>query len=172
MAAKKFAIVLVEGETEKALFKDFKSIYGYPIKKIVIVNLWNVGIKKFMPSLTEVNDIIITFDTDRIENLERFKENINLLLAKKHNIHLFQQIENFEDELAKACGLSNRALYSSFCPKIVSSDNFKNEFIALHNRLVKLDGINLNKTSLWSRGLIPQLNAYTQQQSSHDKYFI
>ncbi|GEM_PF-6231181 len=33
MAAKKFAIVLVEGETEKALFKDFKSIYGYPIKK-------------------------------------------------------------------------------------------------------------------------------------------
>lgn len=45
MAAKKFAIVLVEGETEKALFKDFKSIYGYPIKKIVIVNLWNVGIK-------------------------------------------------------------------------------------------------------------------------------
>ncbi|HHG2470636.1 TPA: hypothetical protein ACPVGV_003374 [Escherichia coli] len=44
MAVKKFAIILVEGDTEKALFQDFKTLLGYPIKKIVIANLWNVNI--------------------------------------------------------------------------------------------------------------------------------
>ncbi|HFF8551740.1 TPA: hypothetical protein ACGEYE_000461 [Klebsiella variicola] len=171
MATKKFAIVLVEGETEKALFRDFKTSLGYPIKKIVIANLWNVSIKKIMPALTEISEIVVVFDTDRIENIERFKTNISLLKAKKHTIYLFQQTRNFEDEIAKACNINNRDLYSSFCSKIVSSDNFKNEFIALHNRMPKLDGLNINKSLLWSRGLIPQLNDYSSHTSSHDAYF-
>ncbi|WP_416054191.1 TOPRIM nucleotidyl transferase/hydrolase domain-containing protein, partial [Escherichia coli] len=100
MAVKKFAIILVEGDTEKALFQDFKTLLGYPIKKIVIANLWNVNINKYMPALTENSEIIVVFDTDRIENLDRFKNNLNLLKAKKHTIHLFQQTSNFEDELA------------------------------------------------------------------------
>ena len=172
MAVKKFAIILVEGDTEKALFQDFKTLLGYPIKKIVIANLWNVNINKYMPALTENSEIIVVFDTDRIENLDRFKNNLNLLKAKKHTIHLFQQTSNFEDELANACGVSNRKLYSCFCPKIISADNFKNEFIALRNRMMKLDGLGLNKTLLWSRGIIPQSRDYNFHVSSHDDYFL
>lgn len=171
MTAKKFAIILVEGETEKALFNDFKTLLGYPIKKIVIANLWNVSIKKLMPSLTEKSDILVVYDTDRIQNIDRFKENINLLKSKKHVIHLFQQTDNFEGELAFACGISNHRLYSCFCPKIISADNFKSEFIALRNRLTKLDSLNMNKTLLWNRGLIPQLAEFNPHNSSHSIYF-
>lgn len=34
MSVKKFAIVFVEGDTEKAMFNDFKTLHGYPIKKL------------------------------------------------------------------------------------------------------------------------------------------
>jgi hypothetical protein len=171
MALQKFAIVLVEGETEKALFNDLKSILKYPIKRIIKANLWNNEIKKVTPLLTEASDILVVFDTDKIENIERFQENLKILKAKKHTVYLLQQLENFEEEICYASRLSPRKLYGHFCTKIISSDNFKNEFNAQDNRLKKLDDIGLNKGKLWERDLIKLLNNYTKQHSSHDKYF-
>ncbi|MBJ9836135.1 hypothetical protein [Citrobacter portucalensis] len=171
MAAKKYAIVFVEGETEKAMFNDFKTLHGYPIKKIVIANLWHVSINRLLPALTEKSEILIVFDTDRLENIDRFKANLKLLKSKKHSIHLFQQNDNFEKELAHACSITPRRLYSAFCPKIVSSDNFKNEFIALRNRMARLENLNINKDLLWERDLIIQINEFRQHHSSHRKYF-
>lgn len=171
MSVKKFAIVFVEGDTEKAMFNDFKTLHGYPIKKIVIANLWHVNINKLLPMITEKSEIIITFDTDRLENIDRFKANIRLLKSKKHKIYLFQQNKNFEEELAHACSIPTRRLYSAFCPKIVSADNFKNEFIWLRNRMAKLESLNINKNLLWSRDLIVQISEYNDHHSSHQKYF-
>jgi len=171
MSLKKYAIVLVEGETEKFLFNDLKAILKYPIKRVIKVNLWNDDIKKIVPSFTEPSDILIVFDTDRIENIQRFKDNLNLLKAKKHTIHLFQQISNFEEELSYASSITIRRLLNHFCTKIVSLDNFKGEFNAQSNRLNKLEDIGLDKNKLWERNLIVQLNTYSDRHSSHNKYF-
>lgn len=171
MAAKNFAIVFVEGETEKAMFNDFKTLHGYSIKKIVIANLWHVNINKLLPALTEKSEILVVFDIDRLENIDRFKTNIKLLKSKKHSIYLFQQNKNFEDELARACKLTARKLYSAFCPKIVSADNFKNEFIGLRNRMAKLESLNIDKNALWDKDLIAQISEYNDLHSSHRKYF-
>jgi len=172
MRLKKYAIALVEGETEKYLLNDFKTQLKYPIKRIIKVNLWNNDIKKIVPSFTEKSDILIIFDTDRIENIQHFKDNLNLLKAKKHTIFLLQQKDNFEEEEAYASSVSIRKLLTHFCSKIVSLDNFKNEFNAQLNRLQKLEGLGLNKRKLWERNLIDQLNNFNEQHSSHEKYFM
>ena len=172
MNLKKYAIALVEGETEKYLLNDFKNQLKYPIKRIIKVNLWNNEIKKIIPSFTEKCEILIVFDTDRTENIQRFKDNLNLLKAKKHTIFLLQQKSNFEEEIAYASSITTRRLLAHFCPKIISLDNFKNEFNAQSNRLQKLEGLGLNKRKLWERSLIAQLNSYNEEHSSHDKYFL
>lgn len=172
MTLKKFAIILVEGETEKALLNDFKTILKYPIKRIVKVNVWNSDLKKITPSFTEPSDILVVFDTDRIENIKRFTENIKLLQSKKHKVFLLQQIDNFEAEICHASSIKKQKLLKTFCPKIVSLENFKNEFNAQQNRLKKLDEIGLNKNKLWERELIAQLNIFNERHSSHEKYFI
>lgn len=172
MSLKKYAIALVEGETEKYLLNDFKSLLKYPIKRVIKVNLWNNDIKKIVPSFTESSDILIIFDTDRTENIQRFKENLNLLESKKHTIFLLQQNDNFEEEIAYASSTTTRRLLTHFCPKIVSLDNFKNEFNAQANRLQKLDALGMNKNKLWERNLIAQLDNFNKQHSSHEKYFI
>ncbi|WP_449553451.1 hypothetical protein [Lelliottia amnigena] len=171
MALKKFATVLVEGETEKAMFNDFKTILKYPIRRVIKANLWNNEIKKLIPLFTEQSDILVVFDTDRIENIQRFIENIRKLKAKKHSIYLFQQVSNFETEICYASTLSAQRLFSHFCTKIVSADNFKNEFNAQANRLRKLDELGLNKNKLWERDLIDELRTYNDHHSSHEKYF-
>lgn len=171
MSQKKFAIVLVEGETEKSLIQDFKSILKYPIKKVVKVNLWNNKIKSLLPSITEPSEIVVVFDTDLLVNINRFKENIELLKAKKHAVLLFQQNNDFECELSSACAITKNKLFEEFCPKIPSSDNFKNEFIKTTNRLKRLDDLKINKDKLWEKKLIKQLVQYQAEHSSHKKYF-
>ncbi|WP_431022580.1 DUF4276 domain-containing protein [Erwinia rhapontici] len=171
MDFKKYAIALVEGETEKAIFSDFKIMLKYPVKKIIKANLWNNEIKKIIPLFTEQSNILVIFDTDRIENLQRFKENIKLLRAKKHSVYLLQQKSNFEEEICHASTLSHRKLLEHFCPKIVSVDNFKNEFIARKNRLKQLDELGLNKSKLWERELIEELQDHSELHSSHNKLF-
>lgn len=116
MAAKKFAIALVEGETEKSLLNDFKNSLKYPIKRIVKVNLWNSDIKKIAPSFTEPSDILVIFDTDILDNLDRFQENLKILTSRKHTIFLFQQKNNFEDEIAHASSLSKKKVICRILP--------------------------------------------------------
>lgn len=171
MAVKKFAIVLVEGETEKALLNDFKTLLKYPIKRVVKVNMWNNDLRKITPSFTEPSDILVVFDTDRTENIKRFKDNVKLLQSKKHKVFLLQQIDNFEAEICHAASVHKQRLLKLFCPKIVSSDNFKNEFNSQPNRLKKLEDLGLNKEKLWERNLIVILEEYSTLHSSHIKYF-
>ena len=68
---KKHAIFFVEGETEKSLLNDFKKIDKDPIKRIIKINLWNNDVKKILPNLTEINDIVIIFDTDLKQGIDR-----------------------------------------------------------------------------------------------------
>lgn len=172
MAQKKFAFVLVEGETEQVLLLDFKSTLNYPIKRVVKVNLWNNKVKKLMPYLTEPSDIIVIFDTDIKDNIDRFIENIEILKSKKHNVLLFQQNLDFECELSHASSITKKRLFQEFCPKILSSANFKNEFIKTVNRLKRLDDLGLDKNKLWDKKLIKELEHYELDHSSHRKYFI
>ncbi|HDH0362014.1 TPA: hypothetical protein PIO68_004233 [Klebsiella pneumoniae] len=172
MRLSKYAIVLVEGETEKFLINDLKSYLKYPIKRVIKANLWNNNIKKIIPSLTEQSDILIIFDTDKTENLQRFKDNLNFLKSKKHSIFLFQQISNFEEEIAYASSTTTRKLLTHFCSKIISPDNFKGIFNSQANRLQRLDEFGLKKEKLWERKLIKPLNTFNEHHSSHEKYFI
>lgn len=171
MATKKFAVVLVEGDTEKCLFNDLKSNLRYPIKRVVVANLWNCDIKRLLPSLTEPSDVLVVFDIDALENIGRFKENINVLKKKNHKVHLFQQNKNFESEISYACSLTVKRLFNLICPKIGSADNFKSEFIKINNRLAKLDSIGFVKSKLWERKLIKGLSDFNLMHSSHEKYF-
>ncbi|WP_411703531.1 hypothetical protein [Edaphovirga cremea] len=168
---KHYPTILVEGETESSLFSDFKKVSAYPIKKIVKVNLWNNDIKKLLPYLKDANDIIIVFDTDALVGLQRFQSNINMLIQRKHRIHLFQQKHCFEDELIHACDCTVRKLFESFCQKINSSDNFKAEFIRCHNRIDKLKLLGLKHERLWSRELIKELQGYKPNQKYFSNFF-
>lgn len=165
---RRFPIFFVEGETEKYLIEDFKKIHKDPIKRIVKINLWNNDVSKILPGLTEVNDIVIIFDTDHLDGIERFNKNIDIILSRKHRVHLFQQTSNFEHELMYSCKCTQKKLLDEFCKKIVSVDNFKSSFIKCNSRFEKLAAIGFSKEKMWSRGFINEL---VHREIYKSKYF-
>lgn len=166
---KKHAIFFVEGETEKSLLNDFKKTDKDPIKRIIKINLWNNDVKKILPNLTEINDIVIIFDTDLKQGIERFNKNIEAILARKHNVFLLQQTNNFEQELIYSCQCNQKNLFDEFCKKIVSADNFKNSFIKCNTRLEKLKSLGFSKSRLWSRELIKELEFKEKHKASYSE---
>ncbi|WP_318375874.1 hypothetical protein [Enterobacter sp.] len=168
---KKHAIFFVEGETEKFLLNDFKKRDKDPIKRIIKINLWNTDVKKILPNLTEVNDIVIVFDTDLKQGIERFNKNIDAILARNHNVYLLQQTDNFEQELVYSCQCSKKTLFDEFCKKIVSADNFKNSFIKCSTRLDKLNSLGFSKGRLWCREIIDELKHQKIRKSSYLNLF-
>ncbi|MFP2485830.1 glycosyltransferase family protein [Enterobacter ludwigii] len=165
---KRFPIVLVEGETEKALIDDFKRKHKDPIKRIIKLNLWLGDVNKVLISLTEQNDIIVVFDTDAKDGFDTFHKNIKAILARKHNVFLLQQTNNFENELTYACKCTENTLFSLFCKKIKSCDNFKASFLKSKTRLEMLESLGFKKDLLWQRGLISELLKLNYQASSYN----
>ncbi|EOX6949220.1 TPA: hypothetical protein ACXE54_002432 [Klebsiella michiganensis] len=166
---KRHAIFFVEGETEKSLLNDFKKIDKDPIKRIIKINLWNTDVKKLLPNLTEVNDIVIIFDTDSKVGIQRFNSNIEAILSRKHSVYLLQQTSNFEHELIYSCNCTQKNLFEEFCKKIVSADNFKNSFIKCTTRLDKLKSLGFSKDRIWSRGLILELSHRNALKNTYSK---
>ncbi|MGV3749290.1 hypothetical protein ACV8R2_02445 [Citrobacter freundii] len=166
---KKHAIFFVEGETEKSLLNDFKKMDKDPIKRIIKINLWNTDVKKILPNLTETNNIVIIFDTDLKQGIERFNKNIDAILARKHTVYLLQQTDNFEKELTYSCQCNQKNLFEEFCKKITSADNFKNSFIKCNTRLEKLKSLGFSKNRIWCRDLIDELKHKKAHKSSYVK---
>lgn len=165
---------LVEGETEDVLIKDLKRKYNFTVKAIRIINLWNTAERKIKALLNTLelknSHVFIVYDTDRVENINNFINNINIISKCSSKTFILQQNNNFEEELAYACSKSTSALYSCFCVQITSCDNFKNSFISSRNRLEKLDGLNFNDDRLWdtARNLLSHIES---QGSSKLKHF-
>lgn len=165
-------IILVEGDTEISIFNNLKRLGEIQAKKVVKKNLWCECIKSYSINIPKSCDVIIVFDTDVINQADRFIKNINYLLSRKHNVILMQQTSNFEDEIAYCCSLSIRNLFSKFCKtKTPSPDDFKRDFIACTNQIEKLKNIGWDKKKWFIRQLHPSITILTKHQSNYDKYF-
>lgn len=159
-------IFLVEGETEQAIIKALNFL-GNPIK----FNLWNNDIQKILRKYSQNDIFIIIFDTDILNNITRFNENLKILKVHKFTYYLLQQTTNLEEELEYAClqlrniqqlihhlgaqGLSDcKSKIAQLRPKI------------LENKLITFS---LDKSRLWARPIHTNIiHQQTRQYSAAD----
>lgn len=165
-------IIFVEGETEMSLFNYLKKNSTIQAKKIVKKNLWSECIKKYSINIPKNSDIIVVFDSDITNQAERFIQNIKYLMSRKHNIFLFQQTQNFEEEIAHCCSLTTKKLFSSFCKnKTAGANDFKRDFIACNNQVEKITSLGWNKQKWFVRDLDESLQILNAYKSSYMHYF-
>ncbi len=146
----------MEGETEKKLVNTLK-IVG----KVQIQNLWEIDLTKIIARI-RADIVYIIFDTDRLENINRFRKNLQILKQAKIEFRLIQQTKNMEDEIVKC----------SDCKKIEevfqtqSVKDFKREWLKCQNLEKKLADINFNSSKLWTGKLIAELSQWQTKQKS------
>lgn len=126
-------LLIVEGETEKKFFLDFKENLKTPHRLYVFnlaqnkLNIEIVGKKYDLVSIILDGDLLIDC------NLKLIAKNIDKLNSKKINIYL--QNKNFEDELVHAIYKCKKRkdLYNLFYCKDNSADEFKKRFLKVSN---------------------------------------
>lgn len=123
-------LYLVEGETEEALL-DALNVYG----RVEPINLWQTNIDKHLRKFNWAH-IYVVYDTDRVENLQRFLDNLNKLIKQKQLKGICQQTLNLEDEMAYACGISKTKLFKAF--NASSANEFKTLLLKTNNLKDKL----------------------------------
>ena len=156
----------MEGETEKAIIKALNFL-GNPVK----FNLWDNDIQRILRKYSKDNVFIIIFDTDILNNIARFNENLKTLKTHKFTYYLFQQTTNLEEELEYACRqLQNtQQLIHHFGAQ--GLDDCKSKIAQLRPKALesKLMALSLNKSRLWARpirtGIIHQ---QIRQYSAND----
>ncbi|MCW7272314.1 hypothetical protein OHC95_07980 [Escherichia coli] len=57
-------------------------------KKIVKKNFWVDDIKKYAVNIPKNCDLIVVFDSDVIDRVDRFIQNVNYLASRKHSIFI------------------------------------------------------------------------------------
>lgn len=155
-------LILVEGETEEKLVKTL-NIVG----KIRKINLWEKDISKIIATIKEDN-VVIVFDTDKVEMIQRFITNLKILEKHKIKFSLVQQSKNLEDEV----------IYCSKCKRIQDVFNtqgvkeFKNEWNKCQNLDNKLHEIYFDSNKLWTRTLIKPLEKWKDCQKSFKELSI
>jgi len=152
------SVILVEGETEKSLFRSLNCVTN----QIIIANCWQVDPGKLIRRLRRFSrkvEIFVVFDTDRLENLDRFTNCVRHLAKNCSRLYLLQQIHNLEEELIFSCDLiqNKRDLYRAFGKS--SKNQFKAKFNQSNGRLEILERQGLNRNRLWSRNLINGLES-------------
>lgn len=121
----KSIIFLIEGETEQSVLKAIGCIGKY--KKI---NLWNTSVHRIFSTL-RADILFIIYDTDRLENISVFQENLNFLDKNKVQYYLLQQTKNLEDELIRCSDCKklkdffNTASVSEFKTALINCNNLK-----------------------------------------------
>lgn len=168
----KVRMIFVEGETEKSLFENMRRMRVIAVRTIVKRNLWRESIKNYAITIPKGNDIFIVFDSDEVEQSARFIENIKFLKKRGHRVYLLQQKENFEQELAWCCELTVKQFISAFCSKEKSGINdFKRDFIACNNQLLRLLKIGMRETRWFTRDLHTVLAPLASSKSSFSEHF-
>lgn len=165
-------IIFVEGDTEVSLFNNLKKGGAIQAKKIAKKNLWDECIKKYSVNIPKNCDIIVVFDTDVTVQSNRFIQNIQYLISRKHKIILMQQTDNFEEEIAHCCNLTTKRLFNIFCKtKSPGAGDFKRDFIACTNQIEKLTSIGWDKRKWFVRNLHNSLSTLHVYQSNYVTYF-
>lgn len=152
----------VEGECEEALIPAL-NIMGR-IEKINCAAITPEKLKRTLPkfsSSSKKTKIYIVFDTDLLtnqNNLNRFIENIKLLVKQKFSVHLLQQLPDLEGELCITFKTTLSGLYKIF--NTTSKSEFKRNFINERNLKQKLE-IHFEVSSfnnMWSRSLVSSIS--------------
>ncbi|EEV5956314.1 hypothetical protein [Escherichia coli] len=165
-------IIFVEGETEYALFQKMKQKGLIKFKKIVKKNFWVDDIKKYAVNIPKNCDLIVVFDSDVIDRVDRFIQNVNYLASRKHSIFLLQQTRNFEEEIAYCCSVTLNKLIASFCKcKTSGVADFKRDFISSSNPFDKLVALGINQDKWFKRELHHSLLSLSKYKSDFSTYF-
>ncbi|EAQ6132130.1 hypothetical protein AXA88_26345 [Salmonella enterica] len=151
-------IIFVEGETEFHLFRHLKNSGRIIAKKIVKKNFWNEDINNYAVSIPKNSLLIVVFDTDKLTQKNRFLKNICFLIKRQHTVALFQQTRNFEEEVAYCCHITTSQLISEFCKNKTSGfSDFKRDFIACSNPIIKLEAMGMKYDRWFTRELNEEL---------------
>lgn len=137
--------LLGEGKTEKLVLKAL-DFYG----EFQVFNMWTHKARKILPKLNRAATLRIFIDADRSETeVERQICAENLLNFERagYVVQVYLQVQNLEDELARACG-SN--IYQDFAVHKGSSE-LKNKMIECTNLKDRLLRLGLDKTKMWQQ---------------------
>lgn len=146
---------LVEGDDEKDFLLSVKKI-----GKVLKLNLWQDDVSKFISYFDKKTNIYMIYDTDCVENIEKFIENLNTLKRNSKNIYLLQQTLNFEDEMMRCFNLRRQKdLYSIFSATTLS--DFKRNFRSESDLFSKLKNSGFLYKNLWGEEIIEQLRIFS-----------
>ena len=166
-------LFLVEGHTEQALLKELKEHHNLIVKDIRIFNLWNANLKSLLPMIKPNMGVVVIFDTDTLDKIDDFMNNLSLLSRMVKHLFLIQQNENFEDELCFACNCTRTNLFKSFAQKRTddrSVSEFKKNFLRCPNRIKRLEEIKFSHARIWSKTPQTHLTVATMQRQSYRVY--
>ncbi|RLL41592.1 hypothetical protein D9K79_12755 [Acinetobacter cumulans] len=156
-AKRQQVIFIAEGATERALVKKF---FEGTVKEI---NLAQRDIQRLLKPIPVKAHIHLMIDIDILADkicLNRMLENIKTLKKLGYNFSILQQNKNLEDELARACNCSLKALLKyADCS---SPSELKGNFIK--NPTCVFSHPEFNHTRLWTTALIPELENYEAHQ--------
>lgn len=154
----------VEGECEKKLIDALKGEKnGLLAGKVEVFNFVRDRFSELrIRTLKSKSIIILVYDID-VPMTSVLKQNIEMLT--KHgfsSIHHIQSIKNFEDEIVFSTSLRR----INDCFNTYSVNEFKSEFIAHKNILVKLKELEFDSEKLWSRrNTLKPFSLYSSEES-------
>lgn len=143
-------IILVEGENEEGYWRAMR--YLGRAKKF---NLWHATDAKLNSLLRTIKgdeQIVIIADTDQVSAINNFIHSVSRI--KKHctlTPLIILQYKNFEDELCYSCTCTINDLYKHF--NATGLTNLKTNINQEKQLSKKLDGINHQKSLMWSRSI-------------------
>lgn len=122
----------VEGECEKVLIGALKRLNYIQSGTVEVFNVVQRRVpQRKLLGIKPNTTIVMVFDTD-IPNLDILKENIELFrncTSRVRKVLLIPQVQNLEDELIRACALTNiKELLNSR-----SQRDFKHDFLTCSN---------------------------------------
>lgn len=170
--------ILAEGYTEIKLLSVLKDNIKLAKVHTSQFNCWNHSIEKRLIKLTKngKTTIFIVFDIDILNkvgtniqaSIQKFQNNITILLNSGYHVILLQQTENFEDELARAINQKKISLFNHF--NVNNADEFKTAFLNCNNILVRLEQLGFNETRLWTQTIEPKIAHIPRKKCVHGSW--
>ena len=158
----------VEGQCEERLFNELKR-HGLILPgKVTVFNVLQSKIASRVTTFKSGSIIVFVFDTDKGFN-DVLLNNIKIVLAhvSSSKVICLPQVENFEDELVKACSkiASVREITRS-----KSTKDFKSDFISCNNLYERLVDCRFDLSRMWTSELPDAFKEISKYVSS--KYML
>ncbi|ETD68809.1 hypothetical protein V757_09795 [Pelistega indica] len=144
---------LVEGETEKVLLDALRKAGMITPGSVHQIDCWRTNPQAILRRLPrESAEVVIVFDTDRLDRLDSFCEVLRLLNNQYH-VYLVQQMPNLEGELVYSCTELTKQLDLFKAFGCSSANEFKSNFLSTSNITQRLEQLGFDMKELWSRPL-------------------